>query len=108
MELFISMWDYYTFSNSFKMDLETFATNTSNAFKKRTDRMIKKKEGHNMMLADFGLSGGCFIKIPFRGRGQLSPSWKIFSLFMKQQMWEDGPFGERVNSALRERDFTLS
>ena len=58
VELFISMWDYYTFSNSFKMDLETFATNTSSYFKKRTDRRIKKKEGHNMMLVDFGLPVG--------------------------------------------------
>ena len=53
-------------------------------------------------------TGGCFIKITFRGRGQLSPSGKKFFLFMKQQMWEDGPFGEGVNSALRGRDFTLS
>ena len=55
-----------------------------------------------------GRAGGCFIKIPFRGKGQLSPSGKIFSLFMKQQVWEDGPFGKGVNSALWGRDFTLS
>lgn len=55
VDLFISMWDYYDFSAAFKMDLETFASKTSNAFKKRTDRRVKKQEGHNMMLADFGL-----------------------------------------------------
>ena len=58
VDLFISMWDYYDFSTVFKMDLETFATNTSNAFKIRTDRKVKKHEGHNMMLADFGLPVG--------------------------------------------------
>ena len=58
VDLFISMWDYYDFSTAFKMNLETFATNTSNAFKMRTDRRVKKQEGHNMMLADFGLSVG--------------------------------------------------
>ena len=52
--------------------------------------------------------GGCFIKIPFRGRGQLIPSGKRFSFFMKPNICEDGSFGERVNSALRGRDFTLS
>ena len=58
VDLFISMWDYYDFSTAFKMDLETFASNTSDAFKKRTDRGVKKREGHNMMLADFGLPVG--------------------------------------------------
>lgn len=58
VDLFISMWDYYDFSTAFKMDLETFATNTSLVFKKRSDRMIKKHEGQNMMLADFGLPVG--------------------------------------------------
>ena len=54
VDLFISMWDYYDFSKAFKMDLETFAVNTTMAFKKRTDRM-KKWSGYNMMLFDFGL-----------------------------------------------------
>lgn len=58
VDLFISMWDYYDFSTAFKMDLETFASKKSKAFKKRTDRMVKKQEGHNMMLADFGLPVG--------------------------------------------------
>ena len=50
VDLFISMWDYYDFSTAFKMDLETFATNTSLVFKKRSDRMITNQRVLNCCM----------------------------------------------------------
>ena len=52
--MFTSMWDYYNFAKAYRMDLETFAMKSA-TFKKMTDRTVKEREGHNMMLADFGL-----------------------------------------------------
>ena len=58
VDLFISMWDYYDFSGTLKMDLETFAMNTSMAFKRRMGRRARGQAGYNMMLFDFGLPLG--------------------------------------------------
>ena len=41
VDLFVSIWDYFGFSRAYRMDLESFATKTSNDFKERTDRRTK-------------------------------------------------------------------
>ena len=58
VDLFISMWDYYDFAGTLKMDLETFAMNTSMASKRRMGRKARGQAGYNMMLFDFGLPPG--------------------------------------------------